>query len=197
MCCLCVPCLRLVEEEIAIGSINLDSADAEVKLAKRDLSRQKIREKTMSIASGFDYGVLSRLQDLPRPSILEHALLCPHRAYYVTVKVKNSTGLPGSKSLKGDIICFTQDGPAEALKLLGSQGDTMRQRIEWVRGGGSFRVILVDDQGNMENWLHDNAVLVARPYVIFNELRVRAKIDEATGNESGHPGPDDADFQAS
>jgi hypothetical protein len=81
---------------------------------------------------------------------LEHALLCPHRAYYVTVKVKNSTGLPGSKSLKGDIICFTQDGPAEALKLLGSQGDTMRQRIEWVRGGGSFRVILVDDKGNIE-----------------------------------------------
>ncbi len=41
MCSLCVPCLRLVEEEIEIGSINLDSADAEVKLAKRDLSRQK------------------------------------------------------------------------------------------------------------------------------------------------------------
>ena len=71
----------------------------------------------------------------------------------------------------------------------------MHQRIEWVRGGGSFRVILVDDKGNMENWLHDNSVLVVRPYVVFNELRVRAKIDEATGNESGHPGPDDADFQ--
>ncbi len=114
MCCLCVPCLRLVEEEIAIGSINLDSADAEVKLAKRDLSRQKIREKTMSIASGFDYGVLSRLRDLPRTSILEHALLCPHRAYYVTVKVKNSTGLPGSKSLKGDIYKTLH---SELLKL--------------------------------------------------------------------------------
>ena len=55
--------------------------------------------------------------------------------------------------------------------------------------------MLYDDKGNMKNWLHDNSVLVARPYVIFNELRVRAKIDEATGNESGHPGPDDADFQ--
>jgi len=195
MCCLCVLCLHLVDEEIGIGSINLNLPGAEVKLAKRDLSRQKIREKTMSIAAGFDYGVLSRVQDLAHPSILERILIAPHRAYYTTVKVTNPTGLPGSKSLKGDIICFTQDGPAEALKLLGSIGETMQQRIEWVRGGGSFRVILVDDKGNMENWLHDNSVLVARPYVVFNELRVRAKIDEATGNESGHPGPDDSDFQ--
>ena len=129
MCSFCVPCLRLVEEEIAIGCINLELPGAEVMLAKRNLSRQKIREKSMSIAAGFDYGVLSRLQDLMRPSILERALVSPHRACYVTVKVKNPTGLPGSKSLKGDIICFTQDGPAEALKLLGSQEDMMRQRI--------------------------------------------------------------------
>ena len=99
MCCFCVNCLHLVKEEIAIGSINLKLPGAEVKLAKRDLSRQKIREKSMSIAAGFDYGVLSRIQDLTHPSILERALLCPHRAYYVTVKVKNPSGLPGSKSL--------------------------------------------------------------------------------------------------
>ena len=43
----------------------------------------------------------------------------------------------------------------------------------------------------MENWLHDNSVLVARPHVIFNELRVRALLDKATGNESGDVGPED------
>ena len=129
----------------------------------------------MSIAAGFDYGVLSRLQGLARPSILERIFIAPHRAYYTTVKVTNPTGLPGSKSLKGDIICFTQDGPAEALKLLGSIGDTMHQRIEWVRGGGSFRVILVDDKGKMENWLHDNSVLVARPYVVLTSYAYARK----------------------
>ena len=126
----------------------------------------------MSIAAGYDFGVLSQIPELVYPSILERGLLSPHRAYYVTVKVKSPTGLPGSKSLQGDIICFTQDGPAEALKLLGRQGDTMRERINWVRGGGSFRVVLVDDQGNTEKWLHDNSVLSARPHVVFNELRV-------------------------
>ena len=104
-------------------------------------------------------------------------------------------GLPGAKSLQGDIICFIQDGPAEALELLGNMGETMQERIEWVRGGGNFKVILVDDQGNMENWLHENAVLVARPHVIFNELRVRAKIDEATGTASGLPSPEDATYR--
>ena len=71
----------------------------------------------MAIAAGCDYGVLSRITELTRPSVLERALLCPHRAYYVTVKVKNPMGLPGAKSLQGDIICFTQDGPAEALHM--------------------------------------------------------------------------------
>ena len=46
MCCLCVSCLRIVDVEIAIGSINLNLPGAEVKLAKRDLSRQKSEKKT-------------------------------------------------------------------------------------------------------------------------------------------------------
>ena len=71
----------------------------------------------------------------------------------------------------------------------------MRERIAWVRGNGSFRVVLVDDKGDAEKWLHDNSVLLARPHVVFNELRVRAKIDEATGNENGHPGPTDAEYE--
>ena len=45
MCCLCVLCLHLVDEEIAIGSINLNLPGAEVKLAKRDLYRQKNQRK--------------------------------------------------------------------------------------------------------------------------------------------------------
>ena len=194
---LCVDCLQLVNEEKEddAGTIDPESTNAEVKIEKRNISRKKLREKSMAIAAGCDYGVLSRIKELPRPSVLERALLCPHRAYYVTVKVKNPVGLPGSKSLQGDIICFTQDGPAEALELLGSMGETMHDRIEWVRGGGNFKVILVDDQGNMENWLHDNAVLVARPHVVFNELRVRAKIDEATETASGLPCPQDATYQ--
>ena len=179
---LCVDCLQLVKEEDDAGTIDPEAPDAEAKIEKRNSSRKKVREKSMAIAAGCDYGVLSRIKELARPSVLERALLCPHRAYYVTVKVKNPVGLPGPKSLQGDIICFTQDGPAEALELVGSMGETMHDRIEWVRGGGNFKVILVDDQGNMENWLHDNGVLVARPHVIFNELRVRAKLDEATGS---------------
>ena len=192
---LCVDCLQLVKEEDDAGTIDLESPDDEAKTEKRNISRKKLREKSLCIAAGCDYGVLSRIKELTRPSVLERALLCPHRAYYVTVKVKNPMGLPGAKSLQGDIICFTQDGPAEALELLGNMGETMQDRIEWVRGGGNFKVILVDDQGNMENWLHDNAVLVARPHVIFNELRVRAKIDEATGTASSLPSPEDATYQ--
>ena len=195
MCMVCVDCLRFVQEESTIGAIDPALPDAEVELAKIDASRQKSREKSFTIAAGCDYGVLSRIVEMTRPSILERALLCPHRAYYLTVKVKNPSGLPGSKSLQGDIICFTQDGPAEALKLLGTIGDTVRARVAWVRGGGNFRVVTVDDQGSMENWLHDNAVLLARPHVLFNELRIRAKMDEATGNENGHPAPQDTTFQ--
>ena len=71
----------------------------------------------------------------------------------------------------------------------------MHERINWVRGGGSFRVVLVDDQGNAEKWLDDNSVHSARPHVAFNELRMRAKIDQATGNENGHPGPTDAEYE--
>lgn len=198
-CSLCVACLQVMNEEIEIEieieGIDPDSPDAEVKIAERRLLQQKIRAKSMSIAAGCDFGVLPRVQELTSPSILERSLLSPHRAYYVTVKVKSPTGLPGSRSLNGDIICFTQNGPAKALELLGSQGDTMRERIEWIRANGSFRVVLVDDKGGAEKWLHDHAVLLARPHVIFNELRVRAKIDEATGNKNGHPGPTDAEYE--
>ena len=101
-----------------------------------------MRASSMSIASGCDYGILSRISELKSPSILERCLLCPQRAYYVTVKVKNPIGLPGANSLQGDIICFTQDGPAEAIRLLGkSAKETLKERIDWVRGGGNFRVV--------------------------------------------------------
>ncbi len=192
VCDFCVGCLSLVSEERDAGAIDPEALDAKLKQTKRDISREKVRASSMSIASGCDYGVQSRITELEWPSILERCILCPQRAYYVTVKVKNPIGLPGAKSLQGDIICFTQDGPAEAIRLLGkSAKETLKERIDWVRGGGNFRVFCVDDQGNMENWLHDNSVLVARPHVIFNELRVRALLDKATGNESGDVGPED------
>jgi hypothetical protein len=192
VCDLCVGCFSLVSEERDAGAIDPNALDAELQQTKRDISREKVRASSMSIASGCDYGILSRITELKSPSMLERCLLCPQRAYYVTVKVKNPIGLPGAKSLQGDIICFTQDGPAEAIRLLGkSAKETLKERIDWVRGGGNFRVVCVDDQGNMENWLHDNSVLIARPHIIFNELRVRAKLDEATGNESGDVDPED------
>ena len=100
----CVDCLQLIKEEDDAGTIHLDSPDAEVKTEKRNGASQKLRENSMAIAAGCDYGVLSRVEGLTRPSVLERALLCPHRAYYVTVKVKNPMGLPGPKSLQGDII---------------------------------------------------------------------------------------------
>jgi hypothetical protein len=84
-------------------------------------------QQALTTVSYLDFKIWRALQ------FLNAILIAPHRAYYTTVKVTNPTGLPGSKSLKGDIICFTQDGPAEALKLLGSIGETMQQRIEWVR----------------------------------------------------------------
>ena len=195
MCDLCVGCLSLVSEERDAGTIDPEASDAELQQTKRDISREKVRASSMSIASGCDYGVLARITELKPPSILERCLLNPHRAYYFTVKVFNPIGLPGASSLKGDIICFTQDGPAEAIRLLGkSAKETLKERIDWVRGGGNFRVVCVDDQGNMENWLHNNSVLVARPHIIFNELRVRAKLDEATGNESGDIDPEDFSY---
>ena len=169
VCDFCVGCLSLVSEERDAGAIDPEALDAKLQQTKRDVSRKKVRESSMSIASGCDYGILSRISELKSPSILERCLLCPQRAYYVTVKVKNPFGLPGAKSLQGDIFCFTQDGPAEAIRLLGkSAKETLKERIDWVRGGGNFRVVYVDDQGNMENWLHDNSVLVARPNVVFN-----------------------------
>ena len=103
--------------------------------------------------------------------------------------------MAGPKSLRGDFICFCQEGPAEALKLLGNIGAPVRQRIDWVKQGGSFRVVCVDDNGQMENWLHDNSVLIARPWVIFNELRVREKLDEVMGNLDGDLGPIDETYE--
>ena len=76
---LCVDCLQLVneeEEEDDAGTIDPESPNAEVKIEKRNISRKKLREKSMAIAAGCDYGVLSRIKKLPRPSVLERALLC-------------------------------------------------------------------------------------------------------------------------
>jgi hypothetical protein len=87
-CFLCVTCLQLVNEENSIANVDSASPEAGVKQAKRNASLQKNREKSMCIAAGFDYGVLSRIQDLTRLSILENSLLCPHRAYYLTITVK-------------------------------------------------------------------------------------------------------------
>ena len=74
----CVDCLQLVKEEDDAGTIDPESPDAEAKIEKRNVSRQKLREKSMCIAAGCDYGVLSRIKELTRPSTLERALLCPH-----------------------------------------------------------------------------------------------------------------------
>ncbi len=118
---LCVDCLQLVKEEAEddAGTIDLESVDADAIIEKRNSLRQKLREKSMTIAAGVDYGVLSRIKELTRPSIVERALLCPHRAYYVTIKVKNPMGLPGSKSLQGDIICFRSPaGPPFPSQML-------------------------------------------------------------------------------
>ena len=105
VCDLCVGCLSLVSEERDAGTIDPEASDAELQQTKRDISREKVRASSMSIASGCDYGVLARITELKPPSILERCLLNPHRAYYFTVKVFNPIGLPGASSLKGDIIC--------------------------------------------------------------------------------------------
>jgi hypothetical protein len=111
------------------------------------------------------------------------------------VKTSSVKGQPGPKTLKGDIIVFLHDGPQEAVRLFGTIGDTIQQRVDWVKEGGNFRVTCVDDKGNAENWLHDNIVLQARPHVIFNQLRIRRKLNNVLKNPDEGPEPLDATFE--
>ena len=71
----CVDCLQLVKEEDDAGTIDPESPDAEAKIEKRNISRKKLREKSMAIAAGCDYGVLSRIKELPHPAVLERAFM--------------------------------------------------------------------------------------------------------------------------
>ncbi len=48
----CVDCLQLVKEEDDAGTIDPESPDAEAKIEKRNISRKKLREKSMAIAAG-------------------------------------------------------------------------------------------------------------------------------------------------
>ena len=120
---LCVNCLELVNEENDAETETLDpeSLDTDANTKRSNIWRTKLRENSMSIAAGFDYGVLSRINELTRPSMLERALLCPHRAYYQTIKVKNPMGLPGSKSLTAleELILALPTSNSNALTLSG------------------------------------------------------------------------------
>ena len=63
----CVGCLSLVSEERDAGAIDPEALDAKLKQTKRDISREKVRASSMSIASGCDYGVQSRITELEWP----------------------------------------------------------------------------------------------------------------------------------
>ncbi len=156
----------------------------------------KLSKASQPIAAGYDLGVLSRVAGLLIPSPLEMALLSPNRSYMVTIKISNQNGLHGAKSLRGDCIVFTHDGPAESVRLLENIGENVKERIQWVLDGGTFRVVLVGDDGQAEKWLHDNAVLLARPFVIFNQLRIRHKINQVLNpGQNCEPCPVDATYE--
>jgi len=201
----CIGCILFIRHE----SEPVGKDENEEDRNRRKRRSEKLAKTSQSIAAGYDLGVLSRVSGLVTASPLELALLSPNRSYMVTVKVSNpnekhgaktkvanQNGLHGAKSLRGDCIVFTHDGPAESIKLLGNIGENVKERIQWVVGGRMFRVVLVGDVGQAETWLHDNAVLVARPHVIFNQLRIRHKIDQVLNpGLNCEPGPDDSTYE--
>jgi len=112
-CDFCVKCIELMtgeqNAEVAVLESEVGVVEFDSSRAKILLRSQKLRESSMSIAAGYDYGVLARISELKHLSFFERIFVSPNRLYYLTVKVTNPMGLPGAKSLKGDVI------PATAL----------------------------------------------------------------------------------
>lgn len=188
----CVVCLQLIRHENE--PVGLDDSDEDKSRRKR--RSMQLANASRSIAAGYDLGVLSRISGLDVPSHLELALLSPNRSYMVTIKVSNQNGLRGAKSLRGDCIVFTHEGPAESIKLLQQIGQNVEQRIQWIRDGGNFRVVLVGNDGQAEKFIHDNGILLARPHVIFNMLRIYSQINQALNpGHEGDPNPFDETYK--
>jgi len=193
-CDFCTACLQVLRHD-AYAATNIEIFEDDAKQSKHEKTLKMLLAKSMSLAADFDYGVLTRIKELETPSLLEIALLSPNRLYSITVKTSSVKGQPGPKTLKGDVIVFLHDGPEEVVRLFGTIGDTMQQRVNWVKEGGNFRVICVDDQGDAENWLHDNAVLLARPHVVFNHLVIRKKLNDVLKNPDEGPEPQHENFE--
>jgi hypothetical protein len=83
ICHVCSSCLQLIEQEEEAILLDPTAPDFETKLESWNQASCKIRSSSLSIAAGYDYGVLSRIKALKAPSILERALLSPNRAYYI------------------------------------------------------------------------------------------------------------------
>ncbi len=80
------------------------------------------------------------------------------------------------------------------IKVLRS-GENIQARAEWIREGGNFRIVLVDDQGHFENWMTTNSVVLVRPHVVFNYLRLRHKIACVKKNTNLGPCPDEETYE--
>ena len=187
VCCACLKLVAFESEPVTDGD--------ELESKRRTKRRTQLANACLAIAAGHDYGVSSRVAR-DTPSLLEGILLSENRNYAVIIKVSASS----AKTMQGDCIVFPQDGPAEGLKLLSNIGESVKERVKWVRDGGLLRVVLVGSRGEHEKWIQDNilvSVLVVRPHVIFNELRIRRKIDDALNpnEEKCAPGPVDATYE--
>ena len=71
----------------------------------------------------------------------------------------------------------------------------MQARAEWIRENGNFRIVLVDDKGHFENWITTNSVVLVRPHVVFNHLRLRHKIACVKKNSDLGPCPVDETYE--
>ena len=74
-------------------------------------------------------------------------------------------------------------------------GKNIQDRIDWITQGGNFRVVLVDEEGRFENWDHAHAVVLVRPNVIFNYLRLQHKIGSVLKNTVLGPCPLDENYE--
>jgi hypothetical protein len=127
----------------------------------------------LSVASGVDFGVLSRLPadlSIPSLSLVEMQLVAPVRLYAAIVKLTPAG--PSSSILIGHVITFRHDGPEVAAKAFNvlPNADAL----------ASVQVAFVGTQQQWEN--HKAGALAcgslrARPWVVRRFLEVKKAID--------------------
>ena len=97
--------------------------------------------------------------------------------------------------LKGDLIYFPHEGPAEAALAI-------EDRVAWVRGQGAIQLVLAGEGGkgdSMHQWLRSTNVVRARPHVCYNHLRCRRRLEATLGGRTvdfDEPLPELATLQA-